>query len=318
MEPQRPTDVDRPMQRLNPTMLALLAGIVVLLLLVAYFASNRNPDQDKLTGNEMAQASAGDPEKRCADKRTYDLIKRELFRRAAQLRGSDHAAYDRLSAYAVMRMENPVMESDDDKSGAINCSGSLSLDLPPGVAVVGGRRTLTADVDYTVRPAADGSGTVVLLRNADAIVAPLATLARVGQPAQQPTAPADGNIMAPAEPGTAAPPLPQPQSPAPAPAPEPQTSSARPSFNCANASTRGEIAVCRDPGLAALDRQMASQFYGALGQANPAERDLLQRTRARFLSYRDSCRSDACIAEAYRGRMREIGDIMAGRWQPPR
>ena len=48
------------------------------------------------------------------------------------------------------------------------------------MAVVGGRRTLTSDVDYTVQPAADGSGNVVLLRNADAIIAPLATLARVG------------------------------------------------------------------------------------------------------------------------------------------
>ena len=74
------------------------------------------------------------------------------------------------------------MESQDSATGAVNCSGSLSLDLPPGVAVVGGRRTLTADVDYTVQPAADGSGNVVLLRNADAIVAPLATLARVSQP----------------------------------------------------------------------------------------------------------------------------------------
>ena len=41
------------------------------------------------------------------------------------------------------------MESQDGATGAINCSGSLSLDLPPGVAVVGGRRTLMSDVDYT-------------------------------------------------------------------------------------------------------------------------------------------------------------------------
>ena len=58
--------------------------------------------------------------------------------------------------YAVLRMENPVMESEDSTTGAVNCSGSLSLDLPPGVAVVGGRRTLMSDVDYTVsrRPTA--------------------------------------------------------------------------------------------------------------------------------------------------------------------
>ena len=44
------------------------------------------------------------------------------------------------------------------KTGAVSCSGSLSLDLPPGVGVVGGRRTLSADVDYVVQQAADGSG----------------------------------------------------------------------------------------------------------------------------------------------------------------
>ena len=85
------------------------------------------------------------------------------------------------------------MESQDSATGAINCSGSLSLDLPPGVAVVGGRRTLTSDVDYTVQPAADGSGDVVLLRNADAIVAPLATLARVAEPQQSPIDGTDEN-----------------------------------------------------------------------------------------------------------------------------
>src|SRR3954470_24037349 len=185
------------MRRLNPTIIALLGGLVVVLLLIAYFATSRNSDQDKLTGNEVTQAQTASPEKRCASQATYDLIKRELFRRAAQVRGSDQAAYDRLSAYAVVRVENPVVESDNKDTGAVNCSGSLSLDLPPGVAVVGGRHTLMSDIDYTIQPAADGSGNVVLLRNADAVIAPLATLARVGQPAQPPAAPVETNAVAP-------------------------------------------------------------------------------------------------------------------------
>jgi uncharacterized protein len=43
---------------------------------------------------------------------------------------------------------------------------------------------------------------------------------------------------------------------------------------------------------------------------------MLQRTRASFLRFRDRCTSDACIADTYRGRMREISDIMSGRWSP--
>lgn len=317
MEPSEPRDVHRPMRRLNPATLILLGGLVIALLLLAYVASTRNPDQDKLRTTEVTSTQPAATEKRCASKATYDLIKRALFRRAAQLRGSDQAAYDRLSAYAVLRVENPVLESESGGNGAVNCSGSLSLDLPPGVAVVGGRRTLMSDVDYTIQPAADGSGDVVLLRNADAIVAPLATLARTASqqapitaaPSLQPApipAPAPGT-----SPGTA------PVNPPPPTAPS-RPESARPSFNCGAARTRGEIAVCADAGLAALDRNMAAQYGRSIANASPDQQALLRRTRDRFLGYRDRCPDNRCIGAAYVGRMREIRDIMEGRWEPPR
>jgi uncharacterized protein YecT (DUF1311 family) len=286
--------------------------MVILLLLVAYFASNRNPNQDKLTGNAVSEAQPSTPEKRCASQATYDLIKRELFRRAAQLRGSDQATFDNLATYAAIRMENPVMENQDSTTGAIHCSGSLSLDLPPGVAVVGGRTSLMSDIDYTIQPAADASGDVVLLQNVDAIVAPLATLSRVGQPAQQSGIAAESNLVAPS-PDTNAPATVALPAPAPAPSTQP---TARPSFDCAGARTRGEIAVCADPGLAALDRNMAAQYGRATAGASPDQRQLLQQTRNRFLAYRDRCANRQCMSDAYVGRMREIGDIMEGRWQP--
>jgi uncharacterized protein YecT (DUF1311 family) len=320
VEPERDKDVQRPVRKVNPTLIAL-GGLLILLLLIWFFSSNRSADQDKLTGNEVTASASSDPEKRCSSKATYDLIKRELFRRAAQLRGSDQAAFDQLSAYATLRMENPVLESENSESGTINCSGSLSIDLPPGIAVVGGRRTLSTNIDYTLQSATDGSGDVVLLRNADAIVTPLATLARVAQAAPEPEPATDP--LAPLGPGEE--PLPlgdgvtivRPEPAQPGNENEPRAS-ARPSFNCGAARTRGEIAVCSDPALASLDRQMAAQFGAAMSGADSSERALLQRTRGRFLAYRDSCRSDGCIAEAYRGRIREIRDIMEGRWQPPR
>jgi hypothetical protein len=97
--------------------------------------------------------------------------------------------------------------------------------------------------------------------------------------------------------------------PAPAPAP---VASARPSFNCRYARTRGEVAVCRSPGLAILDRQMSGQFYSALTVARPGQRAMLQRSRSRFLRVRDSCGSEACVAASYRARMAEISAIMSG------
>jgi uncharacterized protein YecT (DUF1311 family) len=315
-EPEQPSDVRRSGRGPNWTTLALIAALIILLGLIAYFASTRNGDQDKLTGNQISQSEqqkAPEPEKLCADKRTYDLIKRELFRRAAQLRGSDQSAFDQLSAYAVVRMENPVMESEDDSTGAVNCSGSLSLDLPPSVAVVGGRHTLTSDVDYTIQPAADGSGNVVLLRNADAIVTPLATLARVEQrpaqaapavPEESPAEQPEANVAASQSANKVA---------------GPKTSYAgRPSFDCSKARSSGEISVCSDAGLSALDQNMATQYRQAIAGASPEQKALLQRTRDHFLTYRDRCPNRSCIADAYVGRMREIRDIMEGRWSPPR
>jgi len=323
VDPERGHGVQEPVRRLNWTMIALIGVLVLLVLVVAYFATRGNADQDKLKDRQVTAATTPSPEKLCASNATYDLIKRELFRRAAQLRGSDQGAFDRLSAYAVVRMENPVMESEDKTTLAVNCSGSLSLDLPPNVAVVGGRRTLAADVDYTVQPAADGSGNVVLLRNADAIIAPLATLARVTE-----SAPVNPNVASneaaplPQQPPLAAPPTtaaPAPAPPAPlTPPPQRAPAGARASFNCGNARTRGEVAVCSDAGLAALDRGMATEYGHAYAVALPEQRDQLRQTAHRFYTYRDRCPDRQCIAAAYAGRVREIRDIIQGRWQPPR
>ena len=63
---------------------------------------------------------------------------------------------------------------------------------------------------------------------------------------------------------------------------------------------------------------MAAQFYRAMSDADAEQRANLQRTRDAFLAYRDRCPNNACIAETYRGRMREIRDIMLGTWRPRR
>ena len=61
---------------------------------------------------------------------------------------------------------------------------------------------------------------------------------------------------------------------------------------------------------------MATQYGRAIESASPEEKAVLQRTRDRFLAYRDRCPNRSCVADAYVGRMREIRDIMRGTWQP--
>jgi uncharacterized protein YecT (DUF1311 family) len=204
------------------------------------------------------------------------------------------------------------MESEDDSTGAVSCSGSLSLDLPPGVAVAGGRRILSADVDYTVQQTADGSGPAVQLRNAEAIVNSLATLTRVSAPPAPVTEPSlEANAVQPEGNAAAAESANKETGPK-------TNYPGRPSFDCSTARSKGEVEVCSDPALAALDVNMATQYRRAISAASPAQQELLQRTRGHFLAYRDRCPSRSCIADAYVGRMREIRDIMEGRWRPSR
>lgn len=322
--PQRPAERHQTAVRkkgVNPTLIALIGLLAVAAILIGISMFRGRDNQDRLSDTQTDGSSVQDPEERCASKATYDLVKRDLFRRAAQVRGSDQAAFDRLAAFSTLRGESPVLRGRNQNVGSVSCSATISLDLPPGVAVVGGRRTLSADIDYQLQRAADGTGDVITIANADAIVTPLATLTRTGAvPAPTASQPATdpGGVPGAIDEPTLIPPAAPTPAPAPAPrAAEPEpTSSARPSFNCVNARTRGEIAVCNSSELAALDRQMSSQFGSALAGADSGERALLQRTRTRFLRFRDSCRTNSCIADAYRGRMREISDIRAGRWQP--
>jgi uncharacterized protein YecT (DUF1311 family) len=229
-------------------------------------------------------------------------------------------------------MENPVVKSRDEKLNVTVCTGRFVLELPPGSERgFGGQRRLVADVEYAAQAAVDGSGPVYRLSGAEPIIYRLAAFdlqrqqqvpGATPQPrfADAAASPAARQGGAQAEDG---PPPPEPE-PEPAPQvrrPEPvvrpapvRTVVARPSFNCSAARTRSERMVCSSSGLAASDRAMSSLYYSAMGSADRRQRAALQRTRNRFLAYRERCGSEACIAEAYQGRMMEIRDIMAGRF----
>lgn len=312
------------------------AAAAVLLVGVGAYSCSKRDNNDRLSdsqvsgirgpsANDANGSPSVDPARRCASGKTYELLKRELFRRAAQIRGSaDPALFDRIATAAALRVERPVVTTRDEGLGSITCAATASLDLPPGLAVSGGRTSLKADLDYTLQPAADGSGDVLAFTNADAIVLPLATIGRQAASKEQvnstyPTGDRPGELPPPL---TVPRPSPPPsrvavQRPAPDAAAVPPISSVpvessliRPSFNCASARTRGELAVCRSPGLAALDRQMAAQFRAAMSAASAGQREALVSTGRRFIGYRDNCPTESCIAGGYRDRMREIDDII--------
>ncbi len=82
------------------------------------------------------------------------------------------------------------------------------------------------------------------------------------------------------------------------------SAAAQASFDCSRAGTMVEHAICSDPALAALDRDVA-EAYGAAraGQPSTVRDQLLAEQRAR-LAARDGCGSDrTCLSSAMQNRL---------------
>ena len=311
-----------PVRSRNRTLWIAGIGVAILVgVLLALSVRNSGPSRDRLSDEDLiaAEGKARDPAATCADQGTYDELKRELFRKAAALRGRDEAAFEAIARSSVLAMDRPRLVESETANGLVSCAGRATVALPPGLSAGDGRSRVDGEVYYAVQPAADGSGTTVTLTGGDSLAAALATLVRSGArpatPVSPPPAAPVGDPLAPADE-----PPPPPESPPPGVQPPPPAAQRppAPSFNCAQARTSGERAVCASHELAALDRRMAAMYVAAMRRAGPAEARLLRTTRDRFLGFRDRCPNERCIAETYRGRMTEIGDLMAGRWSPPR
>jgi uncharacterized protein YecT (DUF1311 family) len=329
-------------RRQTVTPAVLISAALALLLITYVFTGHSSRD------------SASAPH--CTSREALDQVKAEIFRRAGELRGTQDPAFANVARHSVIRVPTRVVRRLGDTDN-VRCTGTIALDLPPGVAAVGGQRSVAAPVAYDLQDGPpSGTPRLAMLSKADGIVMPLATLFQTAPQATQmvaePAGPSPASSAAPSriEPQLRQP-LPPPAKKQPPPSvprelpkapprtppaarqiapatspPAPRSilapiaspvrapATASPSFNCRYARTGAEVAVCNDPSLARLDREMAGQFFNALSVARPGQRAMLQRTRRQFLRVRDSCGSEACIADSYRARMREISAIMAGGW----
>lgn len=111
----------------------------------------------------------------CGSSRAYAALKGRLFDQAQVGYDGDRANLDMLADYSTLRMEDPIVEGRDEALDLTRCSGRLILDIPPGAERgFGGERRLQADIRYTAQAAADGSGLVYRLTDAEPIVTRLA------------------------------------------------------------------------------------------------------------------------------------------------
>src|SRR5688500_3378395 len=110
----------RRMRRHTPAVIAaMILGIIAIFAAATLLSRRDDADRDKLSAHELTAGGEEGPASKCGSNATYELIKRELFRQAADTRGSDIAAFDRIAASAAVRMERPVLTGRDEDTGSV-------------------------------------------------------------------------------------------------------------------------------------------------------------------------------------------------------
>lgn len=108
-------------------------------------------------------------------------------------------------------------------------------------------------------------------------------------------------------------PTPLPVAPVPQPTPVVPVAISQPSFDCRNARSADELAICANPTLAALDRTLSSLYYGLADRLPSDARVALRREEEAWLGRRRACRDAVtCLAQAYSTRIAELQQKSSG------
>lgn len=83
------------------------------------------------------------------------------------------------------------------------------------------------------------------------------------------------------------------------------------SFDCATARSPDEMAICREPGLARLDQELATLQRHELRKLSEADREVYEQHGALFLNARRRCGDrHRCIEQSYRNRIKEFQEFL--------
>jgi len=314
-------------KRAAMALFAIAGFVLVMLLYLNPFApeiDERIERQAAVRNPPPAAQKPVDPAARCASASNAKLIKQELFARAARVRGADAAVYRKLAAYSVIRLQAPHSVRSDADRRTLYCNAAVGLDLPPGVAIPGGRTSVTSDIGYSLKSGGDGRDALELF-HAGTIARDLATLVSVRAPADQ-SAPAESvDGPAPAVARPPAPIIPAPPPPArveqprvvqpPRVVPPPrvvQPPRVVPPPRVAPPRAEPQQPQKASPGVGGLDRALGALFTQSVQRADAAKRRTLYRDHYRFIARLNRCSSEACSRSEYLGRMREISNTMTG------
>jgi uncharacterized protein len=91
------------------------------------------------------------------------------------------------------------------------------------------------------------------------------------------------------------------------------TADAQPSYNCNVQLNPAERAICDDPGLAALDREMAGKFYAIFDRLGGNDQTNFRREQSEWRRNRDACgRATGCLRANYVYRIGQFDAITGG------
>lgn len=91
----------------------------------------------------------------------------------------------------------------------------------------------------------------------------------------------------------------------------PATAAAQ-SFDCRSARSPNELVICREPGLARLDQQLAALQRSEIGKLPNEDRQAFEDHGVLFLNARRRCgESRRCIEQSYINRIKEFQEFLA-------
>jgi uncharacterized protein YecT (DUF1311 family) len=229
-----------------------------------------NPNVIETVAPEPAAASS-DGTDICGSQPTYNSVKDIIFDEAIKQAGGNPVPLNDLRRGVSVRMEFPLVKGINEQLKRTDCSGRLTLGLPPGVSsAFGGEPALKADLTYSVQPAADGNGAVITAEGIQYLVGQL--VAADSLRSAQKLAQSGG----------------------------PQTvKTYNPSFDCGARLSNIERMICQDESLAGKDRDLSAGFKQFLSYLSGAERSEALANQRELLQQRARCADTQCVNDWY-------------------
>jgi hypothetical protein len=277
----------------NSTKLWIFGGAAALLLgaLTAYAVKSdvevaNAVVPDEATDLNVEVAGLGeepDFEQLCGAELTYSTIKDIVFDKAVEAYGETPGPLNSLRKAVRLRMEVPAMTKIDREIRRVDCSGRAVIDLPPGVQEqFGGKRSISAEVEYSVQPAADGSGSVVSVSGAGGMMASLVGAANLASASQ--LAAAGGPQL---------------------------QKTFNPSFDCGQRLSNVERIICQSESLSGYDRALSDRYFEIKRTVSRVEWQTALASQREFLTARAKCPDEACIRNVYVAQSNRLDAIVA-------